>query len=156
MDSPDGCPKCTKKRIKGAAPTDMLSRKHSVGHRVAEALQVITEEARAHGVRADEPTPVLFSDPVGQDQYECLRNEAVRVWDEIKDAAEEEDKLGTGTYLRTEGLLLDLKRLNDQYLKLALPRLNRLLGATNDSERNPRTRLEDRRSENWRCDRPNS
>lgn len=71
-------------------------------------------------------------------------------------AAEEEDKLGTGIYLRTEGLLLDLKRLNDQYLKLALPRLNRLLGSTNDSMRNPRTRLEDRRSENWRCDRPNS
>lgn len=142
--------------IKGAASTDMLPRKYSVGRRVVEALQVITEEARAHGVRADEPIPVLFSDPVEQDQYEYLRNEAVRVWDEIKDAAEEEDKLGAGAYLRTEGLLLDLKQLNDQYLKLALPRLNRLLGSINDSERNRRTRLEDRRSENWRCDRPNS
>ena len=148
--------KMHEERIKGAAPMDMLSRKHSVGHRVVEALQVITEEARAHGVRVDEPTPVLFSDPVEQDQYEYLRSEAVRVWDEIKDAAEEEDKLGTGTYLRTEGLLLDLKRLNDEYLKLALPRLNRLLGSTNDTGRSPRPRLEDLRSENWRWGRPNS
>ena len=93
---------------------------------------------------------------VEQDQYEYLRNEAVRVWDEMKDAAEEEDKLGTGTYLRIEGLLLDLKRLNDEYLKLALPRLNRLLGSTNDSGRSPRPWLEDLRSENWRWGRHNS
>jgi hypothetical protein len=93
---------------------------------------------------------------VEQDQYEYLRNEAVRVWDEMKDAAEEEDKLGTGTYLRTEGLLLDLKRLNDEYLKLALPCLNRLLGSTNHTGRSPRPRLEDLRSENWRWGRHNS
>ena len=93
---------------------------------------------------------VAIGRPVEQDQYEHLRNEAVRAWDEMKDAAEEEDKLGTGTYLRTEGLLLDLKRLNNEYLKLALPLLNGLLGSTNDSGRSPRPRLEDPRSENWR------
>jgi hypothetical protein len=48
-------------------------------------------------------------------------------------------------YAKTERLLVDLKRLNDRYLKLTLPRLNELLVSANDP-RNSKPRLA--RSEN--------
>jgi hypothetical protein len=105
-----------------------------------EALQVIIEEAAAHGIRPSEPPSILFV-PAEQDEYERIRSDAVQILTDLKNTAEAEDKLGAGTYTETEKLLLDLKRLNDRYLKLALPRLNVLLGASYEIERDPARQL---------------
>lgn len=128
-------------KVKSTAPTDQVARRYPVGRRIVEALQVITEEAEAHGMRPSETPPILFSDPAEQDEYERMRNDGFQIWTNLKNAAEGEDKIGDGTYAETEKLLLDLKRLNDRFLKLALPRLNVLLGSTNEIPRRPTPQL---------------
>ena len=72
-----------------------------------------------------------------QEEYERIRSDSVKIWKDLKNAADAEDKAGTGSYVETERLLLGLKRLNDRYLKLALPRLNVLSGATCKIPRDP-------------------
>jgi hypothetical protein len=124
-------------KVKSTAPIDQVARKYSVGRRVMEALQTITEEAEAHGMRPSETPPILFSDPGEQEEYERIRSDGLQIWKDLKNAADAEDKAGTGSYVETERLLLGLKRLNDRYLKLALPRLNMLSGATCKIARDP-------------------
>jgi hypothetical protein len=128
-------------KIRSAGPADLIARRYPVGLRVVEALQVITEEAKAHGMRPTEPPPVLFSNSAGQEEYERIRSDGFRIWAKLKDTAEAEDKAGAGTYVKTERLLVDLKRLNDRYLKLTLPRLNELLVSANEVPRNSTPRL---------------
>jgi hypothetical protein len=128
-------------KVKSSAPADQVARRYPVGRRIVEALQVITEEAEAHGMRPSETPPILFSDPAEQDEYEHIRSDGFQIWTNLKNTAEAEDKIGAGTYAETEKLLLDLKRLNDRYLKLALPRLNVLLGSTNEIPRDPTQQL---------------
>jgi hypothetical protein len=127
-------------KVNSTSPTDQVARRYPVGHRMIEALQVIIEEAAAHGIRPSEPPSILFV-PAEQDEYERIRSDAVQILTDLKNTAEAEDKLGAGTYTETEKLLLDLKRLNDRYLKLALPRLNVLLGASYEIERDPARQL---------------
>jgi hypothetical protein len=124
-------------KVKSTAPADQVARNYSVGRRVMEALQTVTEEAEAHGMRPSETPPILFSDPAEQDEYERIRSEGVQIWKDLKNAADAEDKARTGSYVETEKLLLGLKRLNDRYLKLALPRLNVLSGSICGIKRDP-------------------
>jgi len=124
-------------KVKSTALSDQVARRYPVGRRVVEALQTITEEAEAHGMRPSEPAPILFSDPAEQDEYERIRSDGTQIWKDLKKAAEAEDKNGTGIYVETEKLLLDLKRLNDRYLKLALPRLNVLSDSICGTPRDP-------------------
>jgi hypothetical protein len=84
---------------------------------------------------------MLFSDSAEQEEYERIRGDGFQIWKDLKKAAEAEDKIGTGLYAETEKLLLDLKRLNDRYLKLALPRLNVLSGSNCEIPRDPKRRL---------------
>jgi hypothetical protein len=128
-------------KVRSASPADVVARTYPVGRRVVEALQVITEEAQAHGMRPNEPAPVLFSNSAEQEKYERIRSDGLRIWAKLKETAEAEDKQGTGSYVKTERLLVDLKRLNDQYLALTLPRLNQLLELCNAPSRNSTPRL---------------
>jgi hypothetical protein len=132
-------------KIKSTFPADLVARRYPVGRRVIEALQVITEEAQVHGMRPNEPAPILFSNSAEQKEYERIRSDGFRIWAKLKESVEAEDRAGTGMYAKTERLLVELKRLNDRYLKLTLPRLNELLVSANDP-RNSRPRLA--RSEN--------
>jgi hypothetical protein len=116
-------------KVKSTAPTDQVAKRYPVGRRIVEALQVITEEAEAHGMRPSETPPVLFSDSAEQDEYERIRSDGFQIWTNLKSTADAEDKIGAGTYVETEKILLDLN------LKLALPRLNVLLGSTYDIPR---------------------
>ena len=58
-----------------------------------------------------------------------MRNRGIALWTELKAAAAAEDGSGSDNYSQTERLLGDLEKLNDAYIKLALPRLQALLGA---------------------------
>jgi len=124
-------------KVRSTAATDQVARGYPVGRRVVEALQTVTEEAEAHGMRPNETPPILFSDPAEQDEYERIRSDGFQIWKNLKKTAEAEDRIGTGLYVETEKLLLDLKRLNDRYLKLALPRLNVLSGSSHENTRDP-------------------
>jgi hypothetical protein len=59
----------------------------------------------------------------------------LRIWERLKNVAQREDKRGKGIYKGTEKLLSELKEKNEQYLKLALPRLNELLVADDTGAR---------------------
>lgn len=128
-------------KVKGTAPTDQVARRYPVGRRIVEALHTITEEAEAHGMRPSETPPILFSDQAEQDEYERIRSESLQIWEDLKNTAKTEDTVGTGSYVETEKLLLELKRLNDRYLELALPRLNVLLGSSHEISRDPTPQL---------------
>jgi TIR domain len=119
-----------REKIRSEPRGDLIARKYPVGRRVIEALETITEEARAHGIRPQDTPPSLFSDPSDQAVYEQVRAESVRIWQRLKVMADLEDKDGAGKYTGTEKLLTEMKALNDRYLRLALPRLNALLVAT--------------------------
>jgi len=59
--------------------------------------------------------------------YERIRAQAKAIWEKLKDVAQTEDKDNFGKYPETEGLIIELKALNERYLRIALPRLNVLL-----------------------------
>jgi TIR domain len=114
-----------REKVLSRRPEDEVSRKNPVGARMLEALDAIWQEALSHGLRPDEPAPVLFE---GSDQrsYEELRNRGMEIWDRLKDVATREDQKGTGEYPETEQLLMDLKHLTQDYLALVLPRIEEL------------------------------
>jgi hypothetical protein len=105
----------------------LITRTSPVGRRLVEALEAITEEGQANGLRPDDPAPFLFSDPSEQEEYERIRAQAAAIWEKLKDVAQAEDKDKSGNYSETESLIIELKVLNERYLKIALPRLNALL-----------------------------
>jgi len=107
--------------------SDQIARNYRAGRRVIEALETITEEAQAHGIRPEEAPPILFADPMDQASYEQVRTDSLRIWQRLKIVAELEDKAGTGNYPETEQLLGELKAVNDRYLRIAIPRINELL-----------------------------
>jgi hypothetical protein len=112
-------------------PTSMLARNFPVGRLVTEALEAITAEARANGLRSEQPPPNLFPDPKQQAAYEQIRTEGVRIWEVLKETTTREDAEGSGKYYETEKLLRDLKGINERYLELAVPHLNHLLASEN-------------------------
>jgi hypothetical protein len=73
-----------------------------------------------------EPAPKLFGG-TAQQLYEDLRNQGLRIWNQIKQVALLEDQKATGDYPETERLLADLRQLNEEYLALVLPRIEELL-----------------------------
>lgn len=122
-------------KIKSDAEVDLVARNYPVGRRVLEAIETIAEEARAHGIRPEEAPPILFPNPSDQAAYEQIRVDSFRIWERLKDVAQREDKEGKGIYKDTEKLLSELKEKNEQYLKLAIPRLNELLVADDTGAR---------------------
>lgn len=128
----------SREKVRSETDRDLGARNYPVGRRVIEALETIMEEARAHGIRPEEAPPSLFSNRSDQAAYEHIRTESVRIWQRLKIVAELEDKAAMGKYNETEKLLTELKAFNHRYLRLALPRLNELLGPDGGSERQAR------------------
>ena len=106
---------------------DAIARSSPVGGRVTEALDAILQEALAHGMRPEDPPPILFETRAEQQKYEEIRNRATNLWDELKEKALEEDQKGMGEYPESERLLAELDTFNQAYLELGLPRLRELL-----------------------------
>jgi hypothetical protein len=115
-----------REKVKSQAPSDVIARNFPVGRRVLEALETITEEARSHGISVNEAAPKLFANATDQQAYELARDDSIRVWERLKTVALAEDKTGLGDYDETERLLAELRAANEQYLAIALPRLNEL------------------------------
>ena len=122
-------------KIRSETEGDPVARNYPVGRRVIEALETITEEAQAHGIRPEEAPPSLFADPADQASYEQIRTDSLRIWQRLKIVAEREDNARTGRYPGTEELLAELKAVNNRYLTIALPRLNELLVPDKSSKR---------------------
>jgi hypothetical protein len=110
-----------------ARSRNQTARDHRVGSKMIEALEAITEEAKANGLRMEQVTQKLFSKAAEQVEYKRIREKGISIWNRLEDVADSEDAAGTGAYIETEKLLLELKEMNDQYLALAVPRLNALL-----------------------------
>jgi TIR domain len=116
-------------RMLSRGPEDEIKTASPVGLRVLLALDAIWQEAMAHGFRPDQQAPTLFERADEQTAYEVVRNRGVALWTELKAAAAAEDGSDSDNYSQTERLLGGLEKLNDAYIKLALPRLQALLGA---------------------------
>jgi hypothetical protein len=97
---------------------------HRVGGRLVETLKSIVREAVAHGVRPGDHLPKLFDGPA-QDRYVDIRHHGEDIWNRLEDAARQGDR--TGDYSETKRLLVELQDINEDYLALALPRLEELL-----------------------------
>jgi hypothetical protein len=116
-------------RMASQADSDYIARNFPVGRRVVEVLETITEEARAHGIRTEDPPPNLFASRSDQRAYERIRSDSIRLWEQLRSEAAAEDRARNGSYRETERLLTKLGELNDKYLRLALPRLNELMAS---------------------------
>ncbi len=103
---------------------DEIGRKIGIGSRLVEALDTIVREAASHGMRLGEDPPKLF-EGAAQHEYEAIRDRGQEVWTQLNEAAPIGDQ--TGDYSKTETMLGELKRINEDYLALALPRLEELL-----------------------------
>jgi hypothetical protein len=114
-------------KVESDDPDEVIARKNPVGGRVVEALNAIMQEAMAHGFRPFEPPPRFFEDPSRQEAYAQLRIDSYRLREQLKASAAEEDSRGKGEYPESERLLMEMERINEDYLRLALPRLNELL-----------------------------
>jgi hypothetical protein len=115
-----------RQKVLSTRPEDEVSRNNPVGGRVVEALDAIWREALSHGMRPEEPAPKLF-EGAAQNSYESIRNRGIEVCNELKRVAQMEDERGKGDYPETERLLADLKKVNEDYLALMLPRIEELL-----------------------------
>ena len=113
-------------KVLSTRPEDEVSRNNPVGSRIVEALDAIWQEALSHGMRPDEPAPILF-EGFAQRSYEDLRHRGLDAWNQLKQAAPQEDQVGTGNYPETERLLGELKQINEDFLALVLPRIEELL-----------------------------
>jgi hypothetical protein len=118
-----------RQKVMSASAADEVARNYLVGSRVKEALEAITEEARAHGLREDQPAPKLFSERNKQAEYQRIREKSISIRNKLRVVADREDAADTGKYAETEKLLLELKEMNKKYLALAVPRLDVLLRA---------------------------
>lgn len=99
-----------------------------VGSLIKESLGAILEEASANGMGLDPNTARhLFSDPAQQSEYESIRKKGISIFNDLNATATAEDQAAMHNYERTEKLLVDLKAINERYLRLAIPQLNRLL-----------------------------
>jgi hypothetical protein len=116
-------------KVLSSSPEDALGTASPVGLRVLLALDAIWQEATAHGFRPNLHAPTLFEKPDEQKAYEAVRDRGIALWGQLKAAAAAEGDAGTGEYPETERLLGELAKVNDAYVKLALPRLQTLLDA---------------------------
>ena len=114
-------------KIMSNSPMEEVGRKFAVGGRLIKVLQAIYEEAMANGFRPEQPAPKFFSNRAQQKHYEDIRAEGIRLWGELEKAATKEDQVASGKYIQTERLLSELKKINGEYLEVAVPRLNSLL-----------------------------
>jgi hypothetical protein len=71
-----------------------------------------------------EKPPELFEGQA-QAEYEELVRQGTQTWQSLNDAATKGDQ--DGDYSETERLLGELKRINENYLALVLPRIEYLL-----------------------------
>jgi hypothetical protein len=111
-------------KLRSTREEDEIGKKVGIGSCLVEALNAIVREAASHGLRPDDPAPVLFE---GSDQqrYEEIRDSGIQVWTRLEEAAQKGDR--TGDYSETEELLAELKEINENYLALALPRIEYFL-----------------------------
>ncbi len=114
-------------KVMSDSPIEEVARNFPVGGRMIKALEAIHEEAMAHGFRPGEPPPRVFPNNAEQKLYEGIRAKGIRLWDELAMAAKKEDQEAKGKYVQSEKLLAELKKVNFQYLEIALPRLKALL-----------------------------
>jgi len=112
-------------KVLSDSPMEEVGRNFTV--RMIKALQAIRDEAMAHGFNPKAPPPRLFADQAEQRRYQNIRDRGILLWDELAKAATKEDQEGRGRYVETERLLAELRKMNDEYLKVALPRLDALL-----------------------------
>ena len=117
-------------KVLSSAPEDVVGTGSPVGLRVLLALDAIWQEATSHGFRPNLHAPTLFEKPEEQKAYEAVRDRGIALWAQLKAAAAAEDGSRTGQYPETERLLGELAKVNDAYMKLALPRLQALLDAS--------------------------
>ena len=113
-----------KQKLQSRRDEDEIGRKIGIGSRLVEALNTIVQEAVSHGVRPEDDPPILFDAPV-QDRFLEIRQRGVQTWNELERAAIRDD--GTGDYAETERLLIELKKNNEGYLALVLPRIEELV-----------------------------
>jgi hypothetical protein len=113
-----------KEKLESERDEDEIGRRFHIGGRLVEALDTIIREAATHGLRPDAPPPVLF-DGSAQHRYEEIRDRGMHTWNRLEEAAKQGDQ--TGDYSETERLLLELKRSNEDYLALVLPRIEELV-----------------------------
>jgi hypothetical protein len=114
-----------REKVQSTRPEDEVSRNNPVGGRIVEALDAIVHEALSHDM--GEPSPMLFEEKTAQVSFEEIRKQGSQAWEELKVVARREDQNGKGEYPETERLLANLKKLNEDYLALALPRIEELL-----------------------------
>jgi hypothetical protein len=95
-----------------------------IGARLVDTLNTIVREAAAHCVRSGDPTPKLFEGPA-QDRYEEIRRRGQSVWKRLERVAKKGDR--TRDYSETKRSLLELQEINEDYLALAMPRIEELL-----------------------------
>jgi len=111
-------------KLRSTREEDAIGRRFAIGGRLVEALHTILREALSHGLRPDEPAPILF-DGHAQQRYEDIRDRGEQAWSKLEEAANQDDR--TGDYAETERVLANLKQLNEDYLALVLPRIEELL-----------------------------
>jgi hypothetical protein len=111
-------------KIRSIREEYQIGRNFRIGGRLVEALNTIIREAASHGLRPDEPAPILF-DGSAQQRYEEIRDRGMNAWTRLEEAGKEGDR--TGDYSETERLLAELKQINEDYLALVLPRIEDLL-----------------------------
>jgi hypothetical protein len=121
--------KLFREKIRSDEKIDEIARNYPAGRRVVEAIETIAEEARAHGIRPEEPAPTLFPNVSDQAEFEKIRAKSLRIWEKLREVADLEDRAAKGIYVETEKLLAELKAVNNRYLTLALPCLAKLIGA---------------------------
>jgi hypothetical protein len=72
-------------------------------------------------------TPPKLFEGTAQTSYENIRSRVKQILDELKRVTPQEDETDTGEYPKTEHPLAELKEFNENYLALALPRIEELL-----------------------------
>jgi hypothetical protein len=117
-------------KVLSCCPEDVIGTESPVGRRVLLALDAIWQEAMAHGFQPSRHPPTLFERPDEQEAYRAVRERGIVLWSQLKTAAAAEDESRSGDYPETERLLGELAKINDTYIKLALPRLQALLAAS--------------------------
>jgi hypothetical protein len=95
-----------------------------IGGRIVETLDNIVREAEAHGLKRGGRTPKLY-DGSAQRRYKEIRDRGTNIWPRLERAAKQGDR--TGNYSEAKRLLLELQQINEDYLALALPRIEELL-----------------------------
>jgi hypothetical protein len=101
-------------------PSERNSR---VGSRVISALEAIWQEASNNRIKMESPTPTLFTNADAQASYVSIRARGKHNWEAIRAYALNEDSAHTGDYSKTEALLVELREICVDYIRISIPLL---------------------------------